>query len=225
VGSTEPHGPHLPLNTDVIISQGACERAVNILKEKNITAIIAPAVAYGVTDFAEGFKGAVTIPAQVLTDLLQAIARSLLEQGFHHVCLVNNHLEPAHDQAVRRAAEGLGHTVSVATPLTRRWARTLSAEYKSGACHAGQYETSMVLAQAPYLVHEDIAHELPELTVSLSKAIANNINHFKDMGMTLAYTGSPSKASQAEGEQSLTSLAVMVATEVEEHLMFGNQHE
>ena len=52
VGSVEPHGPHLPLATDVIISQGACARAIAALDARGVAAVIAPAVAYGVTDCA-----------------------------------------------------------------------------------------------------------------------------------------------------------------------------
>ena len=57
VGSVEPHGPHLSLLTDVVISQGACERAAILLDGRGVAALIAPPVAYGVTDCAAGFPG------------------------------------------------------------------------------------------------------------------------------------------------------------------------
>jgi len=44
-----------------------------------------------------------------------------------------------------------GLRASVASPLERRFARLLSDEFKRGECHAGQYETSIVLAHAPAL--------------------------------------------------------------------------
>jgi len=106
VGSTEPHGPHLPLATDVLISEAACVRAAARLDARGVVALIAPAVAYGVTEYAAGFAGAVSVPAPVLTAYLGAIADGLRAQGLAHVCLVNNHLEPAHDAAVRAAAHG-----------------------------------------------------------------------------------------------------------------------
>jgi creatinine amidohydrolase len=149
VGSVEPHGPHLPLATDTIIGEAAADRAASGLRAAGIRALVAPAVPYGVTRFAEGFAGAISVPAEALTAFLRAVVCGYLEAGFAHVCLVNNHLEAAHDAAVRAAVEGLPGRASVACPLTRRWARTLSAEFKSGACHAGSYETSLVLAAAP----------------------------------------------------------------------------
>src|SRR5512138_2407416 len=90
IGSTEPHGPHLGLGTDVVISAAACVRACEILDKKGpLVGIIAPAVSYGVTECAAGFPGAVTVPAAVLTGYVAAIADGLLAQGLRHVCLVN----------------------------------------------------------------------------------------------------------------------------------------
>src|SRR5512139_509769 len=101
IGSTEPHGPHLGLGTDVVISAAACVRACELLDKKGpLTAVIAPAISYGVTDCAVGFPGAVSIPPDVLTAYVAAVCDGLLAQGLRHVCLVNNHLEPAHDTAI-----------------------------------------------------------------------------------------------------------------------------
>jgi creatinine amidohydrolase len=219
IGSTEPHGPHLGLGTDVVISAAACVRACEVLDKKGpLTAVIAPAVSYGVTDCAVGFPGAVTIPPDVLTAYVAAICDGLLAQGLRHVCLVNNHLEPAHDAAIRAVLTGREGKVSYACPLTRKWARTLSAEFKSGACHAGQYETSIVMAAAPELVDEPIRQTLAAVPVSLSEKLAAGITTFTAMGMELAYAGAPAQATVEEGEQLIQRLAEMVVGEVREAL-------
>lgn len=219
IGSTEPHGPHLGLGTDVVISAAACVRACEMLDKKGpLTAVIAPAVSYGVTDCAVGFPGAVSIPPAVLTAYVAAICDGLLAQGLRHVCLVNNHLEPAHDVAVRAVLAGREGKVSYACPLTKKWARTLSAEFKSGACHAGQYETSIVMAAAPELVDEQLRTTLAAVPVSLSEKLAAGINTFSAMGMDLAYAGSPATASVEEGDQLIQRLAEMVIGEVREAL-------
>jgi creatinine amidohydrolase len=219
VGSVEPHGPHLPLATDTIIGEAAADRAVARLAEKGVAALVAPAVPYGVTRFAEGFAGAISVPAEVLTSFLRAVAQGYLGAGFAHVCLVNNHLEPAHDAAVRAAVADLpAGSASVACPLARRWARTLSPEFKSGACHAGRYETSLVLAASPGAVDEAARASLPDLDVSLSQGILAGKASFLAMGMDRAYTGAPARATGAEGEEMLDRLAAMIATEVIEAL-------
>jgi len=217
VGSTEPHGPHLGLGTDVVISAAACVRAAEMFDAKGpLTAVISPAIPYGVTDCAAGFPGAVSVPAAVLTAYVQAICDGLLASGVRHVCLVNNHLEPAHDAAIRACVRD--KTVSVACPLTRKWAKTLSAEFKSGACHAGQYETSIVMAAAPELVDERVRTGLPAVPISLSDKLREGVTTFAAMGMDAAYAGNPAAATVAEGEQLIDRLAHMVVGEVREAL-------
>ena len=219
VGSVEPHGPHLPLATDTIISQAAARRAAEKLAAEGVTALLSPAIPYGVTQFASGFAGAISVPGEVLAAFLRAVVKGHLDTGFAHVCLVNNHLEPAHDAAVRASIAGLpAGSASVACPLTRRWGRTLSAEFKSGACHAGEYETSLILAAAPEVVDQPAAAMLPDVNVSLSDAIKAGQSSFLEMGLDLAYTGSPSRATVEEGERLLELLAIMIATEVREGL-------
>ena len=217
VGSVEPHGPHLPLRTDTLISEHACARAIARLATHDVSAIVAPSVPYGVTDYATGFAGAIGVPAEALTAFLRAICTRFLAGGFRHVCLVNNHLEPAHDAAVRAAIEGLPKTnVSVACPLTRRWGRTLTEEYKRGNCHAGRYETSLALAAGVDVRAE--YKQLPLIETSLSEAIRAGKTTFAAMSLDRAYTGAPAEATREEGEATYEKLAEMIATEVLEAL-------
>ena len=222
VGSVEPHGPHLPLGTDTVISEAAILRAAILLEnqpERPIAALLAPPIPYGVTCFAEGFAGAISVPAEALTAFARAVVAGYLATGFTHVCLVNNHLEPAHDAAVRAAVTGFpAGRASIACPLSRRWGRTLSPEFKSGACHAGRYETSLLLAAAPATVDLAAAAALPDLDVSLSDGIKAGKHSFRAMGLDHAYTGAPARATAAEGVDLLDRLGTMIATEVFEAL-------
>ena len=219
VGSTEPHGPHLGLGTDVVISAAACLRAAELLEKRGtMIGVIAPAISYGVTECATGFAGAVSVPAAVLTQYAGAVCDGLLASGIRHVCLVNNHLEPAHDAAIRAVLEGRDRRVSVACPLVKRWARTLSAEFKSGQCHAGRYETSIMMAAAPELVVEALRTRLPAVPISLSDKLREGVMTFEAMGMQTAYAGDPASASIEEGEQLIQRLGEMVVGEVLEAL-------
>ena len=218
VGSVEPHGPHLPLGTDTLLSEESSRRAVRALRDGGIAAWIAPSVPYGVTDFAAGFAGAIGVDASALTAFLASITARFLADGWSHVCLVNNHLEPAQDQAVRAAIAGLPiGRASVACPLTKRWGRTLSDEFKRGNCHAGRYETSLVLA-AGVAGDEHERAVLPPIDVSLSAGIRAGQTTFRAMGLDRAYTGAPAEATQEEGEGLYARLAEMIATEVTEGL-------
>lgn len=217
VGSVEPHGPHLPLSVDTSISEIACIRAARRLADQEINVYIAPSVPYGVTDFASGFPGAIGVPAAALTAFLRAIVERLLADGWSHVCLVNNHLEPAQDVAVLGAiVEAPKGAASVACPLNKRWARTLSDEFKRGDCHAGRYETS--LAMAAGLDVRDDFRTLPKRDVSLSREIKAGKTSFAAMGMDRAYTGAPAEATAREGEELFEKLADMIVAEVMEGL-------
>ena len=132
---------------------------------------------------------------------------------------MNNHLEPAHDAAVRAAIVGLAkNAASVACPLTRKWARLLTDEYKKGNCHAGRYETSLMLAAgARVRPHAD----LPAIETSLSDGIRDGKKTFAEMGLTQAYTGSPAEATREEGDATYATLAEMIATEVQNCLGEG----
>lgn len=217
VGAIEPHGPHLPLDTDLVISRAAAERAARALEARGVPARVAPDVPYGVTNFAQGFAGAVSVSPTAVCAYLRGVVEGWLATGASHVCLVNNHLEPAHDATVRDAIAGLAReNVSVASPLTRRWARTLSEEFKRGACHAGEYETSIVQAADASSVREAIRPTLPEVDVSLSDAIARGLDRFVDMGLTKSYAGAPARASAAHGNEMLDRLAEMIVGEITE---------
>jgi creatinine amidohydrolase len=217
LGSVEPHGPHLPLRTDSLIGETAAARAALVLCDQGVTVAIAPTIAYGVTDFAAGFSGAISVPPAVLTAFVHAVVSGYLQDGWMHVCLVNNHLEPAHDAAVRAAAAGFpAGAASVACPLTRRWGRTLSDEFKRGNCHAGRYETSLVLAAgwAPSFDYKS----LPPIDTSLSDAIRAGQSRFVEMGLSRAYTGAPAEGSAAEGDALYDRLVAMIVAEVGEGL-------
>lgn len=219
VGSTEPHGPHLPLATDAILSERTCELAAEQLRARDVAAVVAPTLPYGVTRYASEFAGAVSLSPETTARVLEELLGAWVAAGFARVCVVNNHLEPEHDAAVRAILPSFDPgRVSIACPLTRRHARTLSDEFKSGACHAGRYETSLVLAAAPHLVRDAARGDLPDVPISLSDGIRRGEKTFFEMGMTSAYAGSPASATAAHGEEQLDLLAAMIEAEVREGL-------
>lgn len=223
IGSVEPHGPHLPLATDTLLSTRNAEDAARALRQHGIAAVVAAPLPYGVTDFAAGFPGAVSLPIQTLVDILLAGTGAFLRDGFEHVCWINHHLEPGQLEAIQTAlSQGrLEHgraAISAPQVISRRWGRKLTAEFRSGACHAGCYETSLVLAEQGELVDMQAAAALPEVPISLSVAIADGAHTFLAAGADAAYTGAPAKATADEGTQTYAVFCEMVVTEVTEAL-------
>jgi creatinine amidohydrolase len=211
VGSTEPHGPHSPLATDPIISIGICERvARRLADDPGLRALILPTVPYAVTRYTAGFPGAVHVEEETLERMVVDVCRSLARQGFLHVVIVNNHFEPEHVQTLHRSIDRLeAADIRVGyLDLTRKErAQRLTEEFRLGECHAGRYETSLVLAQEPELVDREAMVKLEYVPVSLPKVIAAGMKDFRDMGLEQAYCGSPAEATAEEGEEIYATLA------------------
>lgn len=220
VGSTEAHGPHLPLATDVIISEELCRRASRALESRGTECVIAPPLSYAVTDYAGEFAGTVTLPRETAVALVRDVVLGLDRQGFQRVVLVNSHLEPAHLETLRDAAAAAaaksGRPVCFPDACSRRWARTLSEEFKKGACHAGQYESSLVLAARPELVREPVRAKLSPKPIDLAKAMKAGVKTFVEAGAEQAYFGDPASASVEHGEELYGLLLDMVLTEIAE---------
>ncbi|MDR5683839.1 MAG: creatininase family protein [Armatimonadota bacterium] len=219
LGAVEPHGPHAPLSTDLLISVGTCRRAADRLADDpDVRLLVLPPVPYGVTRYAAGFSGAVGFSEQTLHGVLVGICTSLLGQGFRYVVVVNNHFEPEHVRTIHRALDEVESTTGCVVgfcDLTRSArARRLTEEFRSGACHGGQYETSLVLAERPDLVDVQTMRSLPAVPVSLVEAIGRGVREFRAMGLDRAYCGSPAHATAEEGEATFAILAEMLVETV-----------
>ena len=107
--------------------------------------------------------------------------------------------------------------VAVFPDLTRRrWAERLTAEFRSGACHAGRYETSIVLAERPDLVRTDVMSTLAPNPRSLVDAIREGRTTFTAAGGSDAYFGCPAEATAEEGRAIIETLGAILAEAVVE---------
>jgi creatinine amidohydrolase len=219
-GSTEAHGPHLPLSTDTIISEEVAGRAAKRLAARGWNAVRFPPLHYGVTDWAASFRGTTTITREVIHGLVLQACLQAHGMGFSRVAITNAHLEPGHIATLRAVAKEFetqtGQALAFADKTRRANAQRLTAEFQSGSCHAGQYETSLVLAIRPELVKTDVAARLPEYVVPLHERIAAGARDFVECGVDRAYCGNPAGASAEEGERSLEVLSEMVVEAVEQ---------
>jgi creatinine amidohydrolase len=214
IGSTEAHGPHLPLATDVILSEELARRAGAALEGDGWSVLIAPPVNYAITEYAGEFAGTISLAPETATALVADICTSLHAQGFRRICIINSHLEPAHVESLRAAIARCAGPVAFPDQLERRWARTLSDEYKRGACHAGQYETSLVMAARPELVRERSA--LEPKPIDLAAAMKRGVKTFREAGAEQAYFGDPAAATAAHGDEQYARLVEMVVATVRE---------
>lgn len=141
LGSTEQHGPHLPLSTDTDIAVALCERLASVRHD----VLIAPPVAYASSGEHAGFAGTLSIGQSALELLVIELGRSVSET-FEHLLLVSAHGGNA--EPVTRAARVLRAESRDVLVFMPHW---------SGDPHAGRPETSMLLALSPERVRMERA--------------------------------------------------------------------
>ena len=222
IGSTEAHGPHLPLATDVIISEEMSLRGAAKLAALGIETLVLPAITYSVTDFSNDFAGTISIRKETAAAVIRDICTSLYKQGARLIAIANSHLEPEHiasiNDAIEKVKQETGRAVAFPDKRRRRWAATLSEEFRRGDCHAGSYETSLVMAVRPELVRDEIRQQLERVAISIAEKIKDGARTFTEAGGNQAYFGDPRAASREEGEAIYEALSDMIVTAVIEAL-------
>ena len=221
-GAIEAHGPHLPLGTDVVIAEAMARAGAARIESQGHSAVLLPALPFTAAPFAAGFAGTISVAPAAVTALVLGLAHELTRHGFAALAIANAHLDPAHlgalADAVTRAREQ--RLLPIVCPdLSRKpWAPRLTEEFKSGACHAGRFEGSIVLAARPDLVRESIRKGLTPNPASLSSAIKNGARTFEEAGGPRAYFGWPADASAEEGRASIDALSQILADAVRDAL-------
>jgi creatinine amidohydrolase len=214
VGAIEAHGPHLPLDTDVVIATAMARAGARKLADRGRIVVILPALAYTAASFGAAFHGTLSVSAVTVTALIVDVARSLSDQGFRLLALANVHLDPDHLTALNEAAKlARAHRLLpiVFPDLTRKpWGTRLGDEFRSGACHAGQFESSIVIAERPESVRETIRVSLAANPSSLSQAIKAGKRTFDAAGGPRAYFGDPAAATADEGARLIDALGAIL---------------
>ena len=67
VGAIEAHGPHLPLETDVIIAEAMARAAAVRLTAAGMRVVVLPPLAYTTAGFASGFAGTISLQPETVT--------------------------------------------------------------------------------------------------------------------------------------------------------------
>ncbi len=222
VGAIEAHGPHLPLETDVIIAQAMARTGAARLAARGLRVLVLPPLTYTSAGFARGFAGTLSLRPETVVATVVDIADSLRQHGYTVLAIANAHLDPDHlasiEAAVNQIRRGLRLRVAFPNLVTKPWALRLSDEFKSGACHAGQFETSIVLAERPDLVREATMAALPPNPASLSRAIREGKMEFEEAGGPRAYFGYPAQATAEEGRATIEALGAILDEAVQAEL-------
>jgi creatinine amidohydrolase len=165
VASTEQHGPHLPLFTDVLLGQILLGAALRLMPPEAPIYALAPVV-YGRANEHAAFAGTVVLGSELLYRTLMDISRSVRRWGEHRLAYWNSHggNRPVVEMVARdaRAETGL-RTFMVGLGALHIGADELAPKERELGLHANDMETSMLLAACPSLVHMDrVVAEYPD---------------------------------------------------------------
>lgn len=161
LGTLEPHG--VTANGADIIAPVAIARTI----APRVNAMVAPAVAYGITGSMDAYPGAFTIPEDAYRPYLKAVLLGLARNGFRNIVLVNGHGGP--QTAVLNAlGVEVGREAGVRTLVINWWsycADITQAVFGEDGGHAGENENAFMLAIDPALVHRE-RYTGPEMTTA-----------------------------------------------------------
>jgi creatinine amidohydrolase len=201
-GATEQHGPHLPLATDALLG----DHLARLVAER-LDAFVAPTVRVGCSEHHLAFAGSLSLSEETFHGVVGDLVRSLARGGFRRVVLIPTHggnfaplagavekLGPV-DGIEVRAITNLGALFAI----VQVGAEEFGVPAGEGGLHAGEWETSMLMAIHPELVHSERGE--PGYTGDLQEALGKLFSGGVDAVAANGVIGDPRQASAEHGER------------------------
>ncbi len=211
-GATEQHGPHMALSTDRLLGEELTRRVAD-----ELGAFAAPTVPFGCSAHHLAFAGTISLQDETFHGIVADVVSSLARGGFKRIVLLPSHggnLAPL-ATAVDKLDAPAGVRIDAITDLAvlasipQRAAEQHDVPIGEGGLHAGEWETSMMLAIHPELVHMDRGE--PGYTGDPADALGALFSQGVDAVAPNGVIGDPARASAEHGEaywQLLTEMAL-----------------
>jgi len=169
VGTTEQHGPHLPLDTDCFLVESLCLEAGR-RNPKDI--LVMPTIPYGYNLHHIDFPGTIHIPYDHFIEYCLDVVKSVAYHGFKKIIIVDGHGSNEHllEFVARRAileTDSLCASFLWVNLVKEKFQEIRESSFPGGAAHACELETSTYLHLAPSKVQMDKA--VNEIGVPKSK--------------------------------------------------------
>lgn len=161
VAAIEQHGPHLPINTDELITQHVSVESARKATQSGTHVCVAPIISYGVSGHHLPYPGVLTLSHETLVNVLVEISESLILSGFKRIFILNGH--GGNQSSISMAAEQLAAKHHVIVAAASYWSIAMKPlrevfpvdEVAWIPGHAGAFETACIRALRPELVKED----------------------------------------------------------------------
>ena len=142
LGSVVAHGPHLPLNTDVVVSSEMARRAARKLATAGRDVLVYPPVTFSPSSAGAHFAGTVHIAGEAFGAYLRSLLTQVRGIGIRTAALVSNHIDPEHLLTVSDSIAAAGgmfglEDLRIVFPLLMRepWISRLPEEFRRGGAH------------------------------------------------------------------------------------------
>jgi len=156
VGTTEEHGPHLPVDTDARIAEAYGQSLAAALAPE-MPVLLMDAIRYGYSmKIMRQWPGTIVVRSRVFMDMVFDICKSVLDMGFDRLVILDchGHHAGALSMVSRELCDECDKAVAVISPatLSREAFNAIRKSGQGGAIHADEWETSLVLHIAPEAV-------------------------------------------------------------------------
>jgi creatinine amidohydrolase len=218
-GSTEQHGPHLPLDTDIFLVESVCRELARRAPDR---VLVLPGVPYGLNMHHFDFPGTIHIEPQHFIDFCVDITKSVAYHGFKRIAVVNGHGSnmPMVDLVARR-------TVLETPALCCAFGYyNMGREESHAVCesglyaHADEWETSLYLHFASERVQLDRAvadNDRVGRTMTSDSTTNVRFNDFWGRWTRTGVHGDPTVATQEKGRRILEAIMREMLVWLEEY--------
>lgn len=198
VGIVEAHGPHLDLSADFYLATLNCQFLQQGLAEREIDALIAPPLYWGVSKDLETYPGTFSVRQETMKALIVDTLRYLRSWGVQHVFVQNAHGDEIHIQMIREAIKEVNELGG--TKVFFMWDLEIEIDHnyvfpeeRKGRYqpdyHAGSIETAQMATFFPEKVKSDIAEKLQaHNSFHPSAYVGDPANYKLDMESVVEFT-------------------------------------
>lgn len=228
-GAIEPHGPHLPLATDIILAEAIATALVDRTGAAGNDTWLMPSIAYAKSDEHANLPGTVWLSAHTLLSTITDIGRSIAATPARRLLFVNGH--GGNSALLEVACRELRRQYGIQTFLYAGGARQSPESERGFGIHAGHTETSMMLHVRPDLVDMSRAiRSVPDSIADLRHVGFGKTIRFGWLSDDFAESGvigDPTGANATHGEQSFEEVVTTLVAAMGEIESFdpGRVHD
>jgi creatinine amidohydrolase len=227
-GSLEQHGPHLPVITDTASASAAAIAAARLVANDPdpVPVAVLPGLWLGLSEHHLPFGGTISVDYAAYRAILESIVRSLRASGFARLLIVNGHGGNIDPLAVASRELAVAHDFPIVA--TTPWFMAADKlrpifESDSGAKHACEGETSLMLAIAGDIVKKDKFDEAMQQAPAPVRAPAgfSRFYSFSERAPITGTWGNPRAATAEKGTRFLAVQAEALAEAIRDKTLWS----